>query len=173
MANQYSVTITLADATTADIAASVLTITVTANDGTNDGTASETVALAARTVPAPLSTVPVVAITPIAGTKDADFDVVFTATDDAATLTAANITVAGSSDPDVDASYTIGAVTADATVANQYSVTITLADATTADIVASTLTITVTANNGTNDGTASETVALAARAMTPTIANAY
>ena len=68
--------------------------------------------ITAETVGVPDTTAPVVTITSISSTA-----VVFTATDDTATLTATDITVAGSSTPAVDASYTIGAVTADATVA--------------------------------------------------------
>ena len=154
-----------ADATTPNIPAATVTVTITANDGTVDSAAMTLAVMFAGRTHAPDDvTDPVVAVVPVAGAKSEAFDVTFTVTE-------ANLAIGG-----VTAAITPAGAVEDAAPAatlvsgNTYKITITpkAATATIPTVAAATIAITVTATDvAGNSSSQSIAVSLGERTYTP------
>ena len=164
------VTITQATATvtTPSIPAAVVTVTITANDGTTGSTPMTfrvEFAAAIYDPGAPRDTTdPVVAVVPVVGDQSAAFDVTFTVIE--ANLATGGVTAAITPAEAVESA----ALVATHVSGNTYKVTVTpkMPTATTTSVAAATITITVTATDvASNSASQSIAVNLAARTYTP------
>ena len=160
-AGKFVATITPTAATTATLPEEDITITVSVSDGVQAGTATKVVKLAERMKPVtPDTTAPNVSIADVVGTQSAAFQIVITASDDKASLTAANVSVSVA--PMTSATATAASAGQGAN-AGKFVATITPTAATTATLPEEDITITVSVSDGVQAGTATKVVKLAER----------
>ena len=168
MNEMVTITQTTPTVTTPSIPAAVVTVTITANDGTTDSTPMTfrvEFAAAIYDLGAPRDTTyPVVAVVPVVGDQSAAFDVTFTVIE--ANLATGGVTAAITPAEAVEDAALVATLVS----GNTYKVTVTpkMPTATTTSVAAATITITVTATDVAGNAS-SQVIAvnLAARTYTP------